>query len=72
MAQLSERAFITRATLRRVERGDASVSLGIYATVLFCLGMGDRLGEIADASTDRLGRDLEDERLPKRVRPRRP
>src|SRR5687767_6488844 len=71
MATLAERAFITRKTLGRVERGDAGVSVGIYATVLFALGMIERLQDLADATADRLGQALEDERLPKRVRSRR-
>jgi len=70
MAVLSERAFITRKTLGRVERGDGAVSLGIYATVVFSLGMIDRLAAVADVSTDLLGQALEDERLPRRVRTR--
>ncbi len=70
MAVLAQRAFITRKTLGRVERGDAGVSIGIYATVLFVLGMGDRLANIADVSTDRLAQDLEREQLPKQVRRR--
>jgi transcriptional regulator with XRE-family HTH domain len=68
MALLAERAFISRNTLARVERGDPAVSIGIYATVLFVLGMTDRLGDLADAATDRVGLSLEDERLPRRVR----
>jgi transcriptional regulator with XRE-family HTH domain len=71
MAIMAERAFITRKTLARVERGDSGVSLGIYATVLFVLGMVERLGDLVDSRSDQLGRMLQDERLPKRVRPRR-
>jgi|SRR5215510_15250310 len=71
MAIMAERAFITRKTLARVERGDPAVSFGIYATVLFVLGMIDRLGDLVDSASDQLGRVLEDERLPKRVRPQR-
>jgi transcriptional regulator with XRE-family HTH domain len=70
MAVMAERAFVTRKTLARVERGDPSVSLGIYATVLFLLGMVERLEHLVDASTDRLGIELEDEHLPKRIRAR--
>ena len=68
MAVMAERAFVTRKTLSRVERGDPSVSLGIYATVVFALGMIDRLADLVDSSADRLGVMLEDEQLPKRVR----
>lgn len=71
MASLAERAFVTRQTIARVERGDPAVSLGIYATVLFVLGMADRVGDLAEGSMDTLGRMLVDEALPKRVRARR-
>lgn len=75
MAIVAERAFIGRNTLTRVERGDPGVSLGIYATVLFVLGLSDRIGELADPLTDEVGLALEGERLPKRThtpRSRRP
>jgi transcriptional regulator with XRE-family HTH domain len=69
---MAERASITRSTLYKVERGDPGVSLGIYATVLFVLGMLDNLGQIADAAHDRTGLDLEEELLPQRIRHRKP
>jgi transcriptional regulator with XRE-family HTH domain len=65
---LAERASISRMTLYNVERGDVNVSVGSYATILFVLGMIDRLKNLADASEDTLGRQLEEERLPKRIR----
>lgn len=67
---VAERAFVSRNTITRVERGDPSVSIGIYATVLFVLGLGDRIGGLAAASTDEIGLGLESEQLPKRVRGR--
>ena len=33
---MAQRAFITRMTLSKVERGDPSVSLGIYAVSAYC------------------------------------
>lgn len=68
MATMSERASISRSTLGKVEKGDPGVALGIYATVLFVLGLHTRLNDVADLATDDLGRDLEDEHLPKRIR----
>ena len=65
---MAERAFISRNTLGRVEKGDAGVSMGIYASVLFVLGMADRLGDLADAASDPIGLNLEEERLPRRIR----
>jgi transcriptional regulator with XRE-family HTH domain len=65
---LAERASISRMTLYNVENGDVNVSMSSYATILFALGMIDRVGDLADASEDALGRRLEEERLPKRIR----
>lgn len=65
---MAQRAFITRTTLGKVEKGDSGVSLGIYATVLFILGMTARLEELADARADAVGLQLDEERLPKRIR----
>ena len=64
---MAQRAMISRTTLVKVERGDPGVSIGVVATVMFILGMTDRLTDIADASHDRLGLDLESEKLPKRI-----
>jgi hypothetical protein len=41
--------------------------MGIYATVLFVLGMTERIADLADATQDRTGLDLESEKLPKRI-----
>ena len=65
---MAERASIARSTLHKVEKGDPGVGMGVYATVLFVLGMLDRLAEIADVTGDRLGLDLEEEKLPQRIR----
>jgi hypothetical protein len=66
-AMVAARAQISRPTLLRVERGDGAVSLGVYATVLWVLGLGDRLSRLAASETDLVGIGLEDERLPQRV-----
>jgi transcriptional regulator with XRE-family HTH domain len=64
---MAQRAFVTRMTLGKVEKGDPGVSLGIYATVLFVLGMTSRLEDLAESRNDALGLQLDEERLPKRV-----
>ena len=68
MELMSERASISRTTLTKVERGNPSVSLGIYACVVFVLGLVSNLENLLDAEADKLGRILEEENLPKRVR----
>ena len=68
MQSMAERAFVGRNTITRLERGDPGVSIGIYATVLFILGLADRLGEVANPGQDALGIAKEEELLPKRVR----
>src|SRR5713101_4931464 len=64
---MAARAFITRSTLLKVERGDPGVSLGIYVTVLFVLGLTSRVADLADARSDDVGLQLDEERLPKRI-----
>jgi transcriptional regulator with XRE-family HTH domain len=64
---MAERCSISRTTLHKLEKGDRSVAFGIYATVLFVLGMTDRLAEIADPKHDVLGLQLEAELLPQRI-----
>ena len=68
MAIAAERASISKPTFIRVERGDPSVSMGSYATVLFVLGMADRLGDLAASKNDPVGLQLEEENLPQRIR----
>lgn len=65
---MAERAFVGRNTITRVERGDPGVAIGIYATILFVLGMTEHLRDVASAAHDRLGLQLEEEQLPRRVR----
>ena len=68
---MAERAFISRGTLYKVERGDPTVSIGIYATVLAILGLTDGLGAVADRRNDPLGLDIDEDRLPQKIQPRR-
>lgn len=70
-ASMAERAFTSRATLHKIERGDPTVSVGVYATVLSILGLVENLGNVAERSQDLLGLDIEEDRLPKNIIPRR-
>jgi hypothetical protein len=55
-------------TLVKVEKGDPGVAMGIYATVLFVLGLSERLADLADPTHDTTGLRLEEEHLPQRIR----
>lgn len=68
---VADRALISLPTLRGVERGDPTVSMGIYATVLFVLGLLDKLAAVAAVEGDPVGLGLDAEQLPKRIRPKR-
>lgn len=58
---VSERAGMTRMTLRSIEKGEPTVSLGAYANVLFSLGLEQDLALVA--KDDELGRKLQDAAL---------
>lgn len=67
MALMAERADLTRVTLGKIEKGDPSVTMGGYASVLFVLGLTDRIAALADATHDLVGRELSEEALPQRI-----
>ena len=68
---VAERAGISRASLWKVEKGDPSVAMGIYAAVLHALNNLDK-DLLLVAKDDALGRQLQDLNLITRKRaPRR-
>lgn len=69
-ALVAERAGMSRTTLRAIEQGSASPTIGAYANALHSLGLHEQLGQIA--GDDELGRKLQDAGLEPRQRaPRR-
>ena len=65
---MAERAFLSRSTLARIEKGDPTVSMGAHLSVLAILGLARNLGQVSDRTNDTLGLDLDEDRLPKRIR----
>jgi DNA-binding XRE family transcriptional regulator len=65
---VAERVGVARATYLKVEKGDPTVSMGVYAMALFVLGFPEALADLADVRRDDTGLLLDTERLPKRVR----
>jgi transcriptional regulator with XRE-family HTH domain len=50
--QWAQRLGVSIPTLVRMERGDPSVSIGIYATALWMLGLSDAFGAMASPDKD--------------------
>ncbi|MFI2744080.1 helix-turn-helix domain-containing protein [Zhouia sp. PK063] len=58
MEQVAERAGIHRSTLNRIEKGDASVAIGLYFNVFKVLNLQDDFSKLA--ADDPFGRKLQD------------
>ena len=65
---MAERTSVSRVTIGKAEKGGPGVAISTYASLLFVLGMADRLGDLADPRSDTVGLTLEEERLPQRIR----
>ncbi len=66
IAQIAERATCSPLTVARIEKGSPTVSIGIYARVLYALQLEDDITLIAREDT--LGRTLQDLSLKHRLR----
>ena len=64
MQDIADRATVTRLTVSKVEHGDPTVSMGIYARILFALTLQKDITLIA--ADDALGRQLQDAELLRR------
>lgn len=67
-AELAARMMVSLPTIRRVERGDPSVSLAAYFTALWALGLLKDVRGIARPDSDESAQLLDLGRLPERVR----
>lgn len=64
MQDIAERATVNRLTISKVEHGDPTVSMGIYARVLYALNLEKDITLLA--ADDALGRQLQDAELLKK------
>ncbi len=52
LREWSQRLGVSVPTLMRMEKGDAKVSAGIYASALWLMGRHEALGQVADPQQD--------------------
>lgn len=71
VAMMLERVGVAKSTYLKVEKGDPTVSMSVYAMTLFVLGFADAFAHVADSRNDETGLLLDAERLPQRVRVKR-
>ena len=67
-AMMAERLGVSKTTYLKIERGEPTTGMGVFAMALFVLGLGTPFGDLVDASRDDQALVLDVERLPKRVR----
>lgn len=63
------RMDVSVPTLQRMEKGDPSVGMGIYATAIWLSGQLDMLGEVATPASDQQALEMEILRARKRRAP---
>lgn len=68
MKDMASRMFVTRKTLSRLEQGDPGVSIAVFASALWVLGLDRDLLEVAVPERDKVGIFRMRQRLPRRVR----
>ena len=67
MADMAARVGVTRKTISRLEKGDTSVGIDTFSTVLMVLGELHRLSSLLDPGEDTVGLTMDAPRLPSRV-----
>jgi len=68
MQEMASRMFVNRKTLARLEKGDTGISLAVFTSALWVLGLDKELMDVARPEHDRVGIFHERRRLPERVR----
>lgn len=65
---MAERIQTSVATLRRLEKGDPRVAIGVIAQAFLVLGELNKISGLLDTAADEIGLSLMNEQLPQRVR----
>lgn len=65
---MAERIAVAIKTYRKIENGDPTVSIGLYLSALFVLGLHEDFSILASPENDQAGISLEKSRLPQRIR----
>lgn len=68
VADVAKYTRLSEATVSRMERGDAGVSMGAFFSVMHILGELQRVMSIMDADNDKIGLIMSENSLPKGVR----
>ncbi|MFM6904998.1 MAG: helix-turn-helix domain-containing protein [Acinetobacter tjernbergiae] len=66
--ELANRVHVDERTISRLEKGDPSINFKNLVTVLMIFGLEDSVFDIAHPNADEVGRALELQKQPKRVR----
>ena len=70
--EMSERMFVSRQTLSRLEHGDPGVTLSVLSSALWVLGMENKLSILISPEEDQVGIFHERQKMPKRIRKKKP
>ena len=65
---MAKRIAISVKTYRKIESGDPTVAIGLYASALFMLNISDDFSSLADPANDRIGLSMERRNMSERIR----
>ncbi len=71
LRDMAARMSVSLSTVQRLERGDPSVSLGIFLSALWALQLHEHMAGLLDPGADSVGTALSVDRLPGKIRRRK-
>ena len=69
---MADRIGISVSSLKRLEKGDPTLSWVTIVRALYVIGELDKINELLDTSKDEIGLMLMDEQLPRRIHSKKP